>query len=156
MTDNSVNIDCENNAAIAQGSQVLMHFTITLADGSVADSTELQGKPAKLVIGDGSLTDNFERCIVGLKSGDKSKFELQPEDAFGTSNPDNIYYLDRSKFTDIKPEVGLIVSFTQPDGAELPGVIRDVVGDSVTVDFNHPLAGQVVTFDVEILQIDKD
>jgi len=145
-----------NLATIGNDSQVLMHFTIILADGSVADSTELQGKPAKLVIGDGSLTANFERCLLGLTVGDKSRFELQPEDAFGLSNPDNIYYLDRAKFTEVKAEVGLIVGFTQPDGAELPGMIRAVVGDSVTVDFNHPLAGQVVTFAVEILEINAE
>jgi len=156
VTDNTLTLDTECNVVIGDDSQVLMHFTITLADGSVADSTELQGKPAKLVIGDGSLTDNFERCLRGLKVGDKSSFELQPNDAFGESNPDNIYYLDRSKFTDVQPEIGLIVAFTQPDGAELPGMIRDVVGDSVTVDFNHPLAGQIVTFAVEILKIDNE
>ena len=141
---------------IGPHSQVVMHFSISLADGSVADSTALQGKPAKLVIGDGSLTANFERCLLGLVVGDKSTFELQPEDAFGQPNPDNIYYLDRGKFTDVAAEVGLIVSFTQPDGAELPGIIREVIGDSVTVDFNHPLAGQVVTFGVEILAIDEE
>jgi len=149
-------VDTVKQDTIGQDSQVLMHFTITLADGSVADSTQLQGKPAKLVIGDGSLTANFERCLLGLAEGDKSKFELQPEDAFGQPNPDNIYYVDRTKFTDVPAEVGLIVGFTQPDGAELPGVIREVVGDSVTVDFNHPLAGQTVTFEVEILQIDAE
>ncbi len=148
MTDNLT-----TPATIKQDSAVLMHFTISLSDGSVADSTQLQGKPAKLVMGDGSLTANFEKCLIGLTAGDKSKFELQPEDAFGQPNPDNIYYLERSKFTEVQPEVGLIVGFTQPDGAELPGVIREIAGDSVTVDFNHPLAGQPVTFDVEILEI---
>lgn len=149
--------DVKENSTLVIGdnSQVLMHFSIILSDGSVADSTELQGKPAKLVIGDQSLSPQFEKCLLGLTVGDKSKFELAAKDAFGESNPDNIYYLDRTKFTDVEPEVGLIVGFTQPDGAELPGVIRDVIGDSVTVDFNHPLAGHAVTFDVEILEIEN-
>ena len=79
-------------------SEVLMHFDLKLEDGSAADSTRVNNKPAKLVMGDGSLTDNFERCLLGLKEGDKKSFTLAPEDAFGMPNPDNIYHLERSRF----------------------------------------------------------
>lgn len=135
-------------------SEVLFHFTLTLADGSVADSTKMQGKPAKLKMGDGSLTENFEACLVGLKEGDNHRFELGPDDAFGPVNPNNIHHMERSNFaTDMSLDEGAIVAFTQPNGTEIPGIIRGVVGDSVTVDFNHPLAGQQITFDVEILSV---
>ena len=140
--------------SIQMGSEVIFHFSIKLTDGSVADSTKVANKPAKLTISDGNLTPGFEACLMGLNSGDEKSFTLQPEQAFGQPNPDNIYYLDRDKFgADIPAEEGAIVAFTQPDGSELPGVIRDVAGQSVTVDFNHPLAGQVLTFDVEILDV---
>lgn len=139
---------------IGAQSEVLFHFTLTLADGSVADSTKLQGKPAKLKMGDGSLTANFEACLLGLKAGDQHSFELGPDDAFGPVNPNNIHYMERSQFAaDMDLSEGAIVAFTQPNGSEIPGIIRDVAGDSVTVDFNHPLAGQRVTFDVEILTV---
>ena len=139
---------------IGSNSEVVFHFSIKLSDGSAADSSKVHNKPAKLVMGDGSLTENFEKCLFGLKAGDNKSFQLAPEDAFGLPNPDNIYYLDRSKFgVDVPPEVGTIVAFTQQDGTELPGLIRDVAGDSVTVDFNHPLAGQELTFDVEIIEV---
>ncbi|TMP27317.1 peptidylprolyl isomerase [Pseudoalteromonas rubra] len=139
---------------IGPQSEVLFHFSIKLADGSAADSTKVHDKPAKLFMGDGSLTENFEKCLLGLKSGDSKSFELEPQDAFGMPNPDNIYYVDRSKFGSETPaEVGSIIAFTQPDGTELPGLIREVAGDSVTVDFNHPLAGQKVTFEVDILEV---
>ena len=142
--------------SIQSGSEVVFHFSIKLTDGSVADSTKVNDKPAKLVIGDGSLTQGFEQCLLGLTAGDEKSFTLEPEQAFGQPNPDNIYYLDRDKFgTDVPAEEGAIVAFTQPDGTELPGVIREVAGQSVTVDFNHPLAGQVLTFDVEILEVNS-
>lgn len=135
-------------------SEVLMHFDLKLEDGSAADSTRVNNKPAKLVMGDGSLTDNFERCLLGLKEGDKKSFTLAPEDAFGMPNPDNIYHLERSRFElEEGVQEGMIIGFSQPDGSELPGIIRSVAGDSVTVDFNHPLAGQTVIFDVEILAV---
>lgn len=142
------------SAVIEQGSEVVLHFDLKLADGSAADSTRVNDKPAKLTIGDGNLTPSFEACLLTLKAGDKKSFTLQPEDAFGAPNPDNIHHLEKSKFSAETPaEEGMIIAFTQPDGSELPGIIRSVTGDSVTVDFNHPLAGQVITFDVEILSV---
>lgn len=143
------------DVVIGENSQVLMHFSIKLADGSAAESTKVNNRPAKFVMGDGSLTANFEKCLIGLKQGDEKSFELAPEDAFGLPNPDNFHYVERSRFSAEAPaEVGAIIAFTQPDGSELPGIIRAVEGDSVTVDFNHPLAGQTLTFEVEILQVD--
>lgn len=139
---------------INTGSQVVFHFSIKLSDGSVADSTKVSGKPAKLVMGDGSLTPGFEACLLGLEAGQEASFTLPPEQAFGMPNPDNIYYVERDKFgADVTPEEGAIIAFTQPDGSELPGVIRSAAGQSVTVDFNHPLAGQTLTFDVEIIEV---
>ncbi|XAW89198.1 FKBP-type peptidyl-prolyl cis-trans isomerase [Vibrio sp. CDRSL-10 TSBA] len=140
---------------ISQDSAVTLHFTIKLKDGSVADSTHNFGKPAKLVIGDGSLSDNFEQCLLGLQAGDSQSIELAAADAFGAPNPDNIHYMDRSKFVgDAEVEVGTIMAFSGPDGMEIPGIITEIAGDSVTVDFNHPLAGQDVIFDVEILSVE--
>ena len=92
--------------------------------------------------------------LLGLKKGDKKSFKLGPEDAFGQSDPNNIHYMDRSRFgADLQVEEGMILAFAQPDGSEIPGIIRSAAGDSVTVDFNHPLAGQTVIFDVEIIDV---
>ncbi len=143
-----------SQAVIGNNSEVIFHFSIKLEDGSAADSTKVHNKPAKLRMGDGSLTENFEKCLLGLAAGDNKSFELEPEDAFGQPNPDNIDYVDRSKFgADTPAEVGNNIAFTQPDGTELPGLVREVQGESVTIDFNHPLAGQRLTFEVEILEV---
>ena len=141
-------------AAISTNSTVLFHFDITLADGSAAESTRVHNKPAKLQMGDGSISPAFELELTGLKAGDKKTFTLAPEDAYGMPNPDNIYYVDRSKFSaDAPAKAGTIIGFTMPDGSEMPGLVREVVGESVTIDFNHPLAGQTLTFSVEIVQV---
>ncbi|OIM99553.1 peptidylprolyl isomerase [Idiomarina sp. MD25a] len=140
---------------IEDGREVVMHFTIKLSDGSVADSTRMSGKPAKFRMGDGSLTENFEACLIGLRPGSEREFTLAPQDAFGEPNPDNYYYVDSAKFSDeTKPEVGAILAFTQPDGTELPGIVRKIEGPTVTIDFNHPLAGQTVVFEVEIISVE--
>lgn len=139
--------------SIQNNSQVLLHFTIKLSDGSIADSTYDMGKPAKFMMGDGSLSPNFENCLIGLKSGDKKAIDLKASDAFGMPNPDHIHHMERSRFQDDDLEVGTIMAFSGPDGVDIPGIISDISGESVTVDFNHPLAGQDVCFEVEILEV---
>lgn len=139
---------------IGASSTVIFHFDIKLADGSAAESTRVHNKPAKSQMGDGSLSPAFEAQLMGLTAGDSKTFTLAPQDAFGMPNPDNIYYVDRSRFSLEAPaQVGMIIGFAMPDGSELPGLVREVVGDSVTIDFNHPLAGQTLTFNVEIVQV---
>ncbi|MGQ8365098.1 FKBP-type peptidyl-prolyl cis-trans isomerase [Glaciecola sp. 1036] len=139
---------------IGDASEVILHFDLKLKDGSAVDSTRVGKKPAKMVMGDGSLTVNFENCLRGLKKGESKSFEIAANDAFGMPNPDNIYHVDRTKFpADADLQEGMIMGFAQPDGSELPGIIRSVAGHSVTVDFNHPLAGQDVIFDVEIIDV---
>ena len=133
----------DSTVVITDNSEVVLHFDLKLSDGSAADSTRVNNKPAKLVIGDGNLTPGFESCLLGLVVGDKKSFTLEPKD-----------HLDRSKFDgDTPAEEGMIMTFSQPDGSELPGIVRSVAGASVTVDFNHPLAGQTITFDVEIISV---
>jgi len=138
---------------IAQGKQVQLHFALKLADGQVIDST-FERDPATLKVGDGNLPEGFEELIIGLKTGDKQSFVVPPEKAFAQPNPNNIQHMKRSDFADdIELEVGMIVSFADANQAELPGVIKQVEDNLVIVDFNHPLAGKELTFDVEILEV---
>jgi len=139
---------------IANNSTIVAHITMKLSDGSAADSTKVNNKPAKIKLGDNSISPAFEAQLIGLSVGDDKEFTLAAKDAFGETNPDNIHYVDKSRFTQDAPaEVGNIITFTQPGGVELPGMVKEVLGDSVTVDFNHPLAGQEVTFVIEIVDI---
>lgn len=132
---------------------LLCHMVIQLSDGSTAENTRNSNQPALLNIGDDSLSPAFEQALVGLQVGDKTEFTLAPKDAFGEPNPDAIYYLDRSKFpADMQLEAGVIVGFAGPGGSEIPGIVREIAGDSVTVDMNHPLAGQTLTFQLEVIE----
>jgi len=139
---------------VTSTSLVLAHVTVKLKDGSIADSTKVSGKPSWLMMGDGSFSEAFEEYLINKKASDNLVFELQAVDAFGESNPDLIQFMDVSHFPqDIEIKVGVIISFDQPSGEELPGIIRSVEADSVKVDFNHPLAGETIIFELEILQI---
>ncbi|MEQ1976227.1 FKBP-type peptidyl-prolyl cis-trans isomerase [Xenorhabdus sp. SGI240] len=136
-------------------SAVLLHFTLKLDDGSIADSTYNQGKPALFRLGDGSLSAPLEEQLLGLKIGDKHQFTLAGETIFGKHHPDLVQYFTPRDFSDAGiPEVGTIMLFTAMNGSEMPGFIKDVAEGSITVDFNHPLAEQNITFEIEVLEID--
>jgi FKBP-type peptidyl-prolyl cis-trans isomerase SlpA len=142
--------------AVAAGSLVFAHMTLLLPDGSVADSTRSTGKPSVIRLGDGSVSEALEASLIGKLVGDRVKVTLQAEDAFGEPQPNLIQFMEIHQFpADIKLEEGVVIAFEQPDGSQLPGIIREVQGHSVKVDFNHPLAGQEITFDIEILSIDQ-
>lgn len=141
---------------VTNSSTILAHITMKLEDGSAADSTKVNNKPAKIVMGDKSISPAFEAQLIGLKDGESKEFTLGADDAFGQPNPDNIHYVDADKFSEDAPaKVGNIITFTQPGGVELPGMVKEVSGSSVTIDFNHPLAGQEVTFVIDIVKANE-
>jgi len=140
--------------SVQKDSSIIVHITMKLSDGSAADSTKVNNKPAKIIMGDASISPAFEAQLLGMQEGESKEFTLEAKDAFGEPNPDNIHYMDISKFSaDAPAKVGNIITFTQPGNVELPGMITEVSGSSVTVDFNHPLAGQAVTFVIDIVEI---
>ena len=139
---------------VEKNSRVLADVTVKLMDGNIADSTKLSGKPSWLVMGDGSFSPAFEDFLLNKQAGDNLVFELEAQDAFGISNPDLIQFMDISQFpNDLELKEGAIIAFDQPSGGQLPGLIRQVQVSSVKVDFNHPLAGEKVVFEIEIKQV---
>lgn len=140
-------------AAITAQSRITLHFALKIVGGGTVDST-FGNKPATFAYGDGSLLPTFERRLVGLRAGDKRQFVMPPEDAFGQPNPNNVQHFKRSAFAaDMELHEGLVISFADASQAELPGVVKQIDTDEVTVDFNHPLAGQSLIFEVEIVEV---
>lgn len=140
------------DARINQASEVTLHFTLKLPGGEVVDSTE--GKsPATFKVGDGSLLPGFEQRLFGLKAGDQRSFVIDPENGFGPGNPLNIQTIPRGQFSEMELEPGLLVIFQDAAGGELPGVVKRVSDNEVEVDFNHPLAGKAITFEVDIIGV---
>ncbi len=141
---------------VEPASQVTFHYAIKLEDGQVVHNTWQMPQPAQCCLGDGQLPPSFERCLIGLCPGQRTSFTLKEQDAFGVVRPEQIVHMHRHEFSsDMQLSQGLVIAFTRPDGSQIPGVIQEIIGDSVTVDFNHPLAGQTIHFEVEILSIDQ-
>lgn len=137
---------------ILPGSEVTLHFSLTLPDGTEAIST-FEEEPLTFQIGDKTFQPGMELALYGLKGGDEQTLTLSAHQAYGDPEPELVHQLPLSDFGDLPPEVGQIMSFTMGTAGETMGVIREIDGDQVTVDFNHPLAGHEVIFRVRILQV---
>lgn len=137
---------------IGQESRVTLHFALKLEDGNVVDST-FDKQPASFKVGDGNLLPGFEQALFGLKAGDKRTLSILPEQGFGQPNPQNVQIMPRDQFQDMELAEGLLVIFNDAAKTELPGVVKAFDEQQVTVDFNHPLAGKTLAFEVEIIDV---
>ncbi|MCK4742591.1 MAG: FKBP-type peptidyl-prolyl cis-trans isomerase [Sulfuriflexus sp.] len=139
---------------IQAGSSVLINYTLAIEDGTVVESTE-GTDPLRFSLGDGTLIEGLEAVLLDMKVGDRQCLQLEAVEAFGFADETNVHMLTRDKFPEDMPlEKDLIVGFTTPSGEEVPGRIMEMPDDDlVVVDFNHPLAGHAVTFDVEVMAI---
>jgi FKBP-type peptidyl-prolyl cis-trans isomerase SlpA len=137
---------------IGPDKQVTLHFALKLENGDVVDST-FDKQPATFKVGDGNLLPGFEAALYGFKAGDKRSLQIAPENAFGQPNPQNVQVMPRSQFADMELSEGLLIIFNDAANAELPGVVKAFDEQQVTIDFNHPLAGKTLSFDVEIIEV---
>jgi FKBP-type peptidyl-prolyl cis-trans isomerase SlpA len=138
-----------------EGSKVTIRFQLSLEDGTVVDATEGE-ETLSFTLGDGTMIKGLEEVIEDLTVGERHTYLIGPEEAFGFPDEENFHDMPRSDFpADAALEEGQIIAFTTPTGEEVPGAILEIGGDTVKVDFNHPLAGRNLAFDVELLAIES-
>ena len=135
---------------IGPGTRVTLNFALKLSDGQVIDSN-FDADPVEFEMGDGKLMPGFEAALEGMAAGDHVTIEISAEDAFGSHNDDNVQVFAIEQFPeDTDLEIGSMFSFADAAGGEVPGVISEISDERVTVDFNHPLAGKDLLFEVRI------
>jgi FKBP-type peptidyl-prolyl cis-trans isomerase SlpA len=140
--------------SVGEGTRVFLNFSVSLEDGSEVDSN-FGNDAVDFVVGDGSLLPGFERRLFGMSAGERQMFKVPPEDAFGQPNDNNVQSLPRDQFDDdVDLEVGLVFSFADAGGGELPGMVIAFDDEDVTVDFNHPLSGRTILFDVLVHRVE--
>jgi FKBP-type peptidyl-prolyl cis-trans isomerase SlpA len=140
---------------ITIGSKVTMHFALRLADGTVADSS-FDNEPVSFVVGDGALDKGLELALIGLGAGDRQTLTLMPGQAFGAREDAALQWLERDQFPpDMALEEGQIIGFTGQAGEDIAGAVIEIQQQRVKMDFNHPLAGREIEFEVEILSVDN-
>ena len=143
---------------VQRGSFLTLHYRLAGPDGADIINT-FADKPATLSMGSGELAPAMEARLLGLNEGTRTAFQLAAGEAFGARNPEMLQRVKRSLLAqmgdpDEQYEVGDVVQFPTPDGRGVyAGVVRELGADWLLFDFNHPLAGQPVTFEVQLIGV---
>jgi FKBP-type peptidyl-prolyl cis-trans isomerase 2 len=140
------------DAVIAKGKRVKLDYTLTV-ESKVVETTE--GKqPLEFDQGTGMLIVGLEKALEGMKAGETKKVVVTPDEGYGQPNPELVKEFDKAKMPEgMKPEKGLILEMTDPQGNAYPCTITDIKDKTIVLDFNHPLAGKTLTFDVKVVSI---
>lgn len=131
---------------------VMIHYTLTV-DGKVIDSSEGR-QPFEFQTGKNQTIPGFEKALIGMKTGEKKSFAVSPEEGYGQEDPKAYHEISKEKLPqDVKPEAGMMLYVQAPDGNPYPVKISEVREETVIINFNHPLAGKTLNFDVEVVEI---
>ncbi len=136
-----------------KGDQVRVHYTGYLHDGSVFDST-YESKPLEFTIGQGEVIEGFEKAIIGMNLGNIKSVTIPPENAYGPYKIELVTVIDRSRIPrDIDPETGMRLKAHTREGVITHVTVTGIDEKTVTLDANHPLAGEELTFEIKLLEI---
>ena len=136
-----------------KGNKVKVHYKGYFEDGTIFDSSENKD-PLEFTLGKNMVISGFEDAVVGLDEGQSTTVTLEPENAYGQYRDDLIVSVNKSQFPqDTDPELGMQVQVQTQDGHVHHFTIKDIQDDDVTLDGNHPLAGETLKFDLELVEI---
>ena len=135
------------------GDTVRVHYTCRLDDGSVFDSSDGRD-PLQFEVGSGQVIPGFDRAVTGMVPGEARSVTIEASDAYGDRRDDLILVVVRTQLPpDLQPEVGQQLQLSQ-EGTAFAVTVADVTADAITLDANHPLAGETLTFDLHLVGID--
>jgi peptidylprolyl isomerase len=135
------------------GDNVKVHYTGTLEDGMVFDSS-INREPIQFTLGNGQLIKGFEDAVTGMSVGETKTVRIPSSEAYGPYRDELILKFSKADFpSDIEPKEGLVLNLRTQDGRFLIAEIKGISGDAVTIDGNHPLAGKDLTFKIELVEI---
>lgn len=135
------------------GDKVKVHYHGTLSTGETFDSSNGR-EPLEFTVGSGQVIKGFDEGVKGMSVGEKRKIEIPVQDAYGEKNQELIIEFPKTQFPeDMIPEVGQQLMMSNGSGESFPVIIKEIKEESVLLDANHPLAGQDLTFDIELVEI---
>jgi FKBP-type peptidyl-prolyl cis-trans isomerase 2 len=135
------------------GDTVKVHYTGKLDDGTVFD-TSTERDPLQFSIGEGLVIPGFEQAVVGMTPGESKRTTIPADEAYGPYRPELVMVVEKERIpTDVSVEVGQMLQISQSNGQAIPVVVTEVSDSQITLDANHPLAGQELIFDIQLVQI---
>jgi FKBP-type peptidyl-prolyl cis-trans isomerase SlyD len=143
----------ERDMKVGKGTVVSVDYRLHLGDGEIVDESE-PGEPLRYLHGRGEIVPGLEKELEGLSTGDSRQVVVAPKDGYGQHDPRGVQSVPRSAFpTDQRVEVGMKFVGQGDDGQPVPIAVREVSGDTVVIDLNHPLAGKTLHFDVTVREV---
>ncbi|MFN2343776.1 MAG: peptidylprolyl isomerase [Desulfonatronovibrio sp.] len=134
------------------GNKVKVHYTGKLNDGTVFDTSQ-EREPLEFTVGQGQVIPGFEEAVRGMETGESKSVTIGCDQAYGQRREDMILDVPKDKFPDeIPQDVGQQIMLRHPEGQEFPAFIVEVKDESITLDANHPLAGEDLNFEIELVQ----
>lgn len=138
---------------VKQGDTVRVHYHGRLTNGDTFDSSEGR-QPLEFTVGAGMVIKGFDNGVVDMKIGDKKTLQIPVDDAYGPKNQEMIMDFPRTSVPeDMKPEIGMDLQMSNQEGQTFPVKVVGVTDEFITLDANHPLAGEPLTFDIELVEI---
>ncbi len=138
---------------IKSGSTVTLDYKV-FVDGQLVDETAPE-QPLVYVQGEGQIIPGLEKNLEGLNAGDKKEVVVAPEEAYGEYSEERLMHVPREDLpADVEPEVGMQLQAMSDNGSMFVGVITNVTSDHVDVDFNHPLAGKTLRFEIQVQDVE--
>jgi len=135
------------------GDMVKVHYTGRLTDGTTFD-TSLERDPLEFTLGEGELIAGFEQAVLGMAAGESKTTTIPADQAYGPHHAERVIDVERHHLpSDLQPEIGQQLQMTRPDGTTLSVMITTVTETQVTLDANHPLAGQDLIFAITLVEI---
>ena len=135
------------------GATVRIHYTGTLEDGTQFDSSDGRD-PLEFALGGGQVIPGFDSAVDGMAVGENKSVTIQPDQAYGERHEQLVQEVPKSALPeDMEPAVGMQLQSQSPDGQVMNLMVTDVTDETITVDANHPLAGQALTFAIELVEI---
>lgn len=139
--------------AAENGDKVRVHYTGTLKDGTVFDTSH-EGDPIEFAIGSKMVISGFEDAVVGMEPGDTKNFTVPSTDAYGEHDPRLVQEVPRTELPpELEPSPGMRLTASGQDGREIALVITDVSDNAVRLDANHPLAGEDLNFEIQLVEV---
>ncbi|MCW3079252.1 peptidylprolyl isomerase [Segetibacter sp.] len=138
---------------VKSGDTVRVHYHGKLTDGTTFDSSEGR-EPLEFEVGSGNVIAGFDSGVTGMQVGEKKTINIPADEAYGQKQEDLLMEFPLDRFpADMQPEIGMQLNMSNGGGQNFPVVITEVREDSVVLDANHPLAGEELTFDLELVEI---
>ena len=140
--------------AVKKGNKVKIEYTGTLDDGSVFDSSEKHNAPLEFEVGAGMVIPGFEKAVIGMNVGDEKEFRIPSAEAYGDQKEELMKTVPKAQIPDgDKIKTGSVIVVQAPNGARIPLKVVKVTDDTVTIDFNHPMAGKALNFKIKVLSV---